>query len=204
MLENIRGIVTAIISPIARLLLRLGVSPDAVTLVGTLCTCGAALWLAPQGHLIAAALSVTAFALFDLLDGTMARMSDRVTKFGAFFDATLDRIADATVFGAVILYFGTIGNTFGQATSLFCLVTVAAVSYARAKGDALGFTPRACLLERANRLVVLGLCAIAADLSDKPEILAWGLLVLGVLTSVTLVQRMLTVRTQATEATRTA
>ena len=133
MLEHIRGLMTAIVSPVARLLLRLGVSPDAVTLVGTLATCAAALWFAPRGELIVAALSVTVFALFDLLDGTMARLSKRVSVFGAFLDSTLDRIADAVVFGAVILYFGGPGDsTFGAAMALLCLVTGVSTSYARA------------------------------------------------------------------------
>jgi len=198
MLEHIRGLMTAIISPVARLLLRLGISPDAVTLVGTFATCAAALWFAPRGELVVAALSVTVFALFDLLDGTMARMSKRVSVFGAFLDSTLDRIADAVVFGAVILYFGGPGDsTFGAAMALLCLVTGVSTSYARAKAESLGFTARVGLMERADRLVVLGIAAIAADLSDEPLVLAWGLALLGALTSVTVAQRVWTVRRQA-------
>lgn len=200
MLEHIRGLMTAIISPVARLLLRLGVSPDAVTLVGTLATCAAALWFAPRGDLIVAALSVTVFALFDLLDGTMARLSKRVSVFGAFLDSTLDRIADAVVFGAVILYFGGPGDsTFGAAMALLCLVTGVSTSYARAKAESLGLTARVGLMERADRLVVLGIAAIAAELSDEPLVLAWGLALLGALTSVTVAQRVWTVRRQALE-----
>lgn len=201
MLEHIRGLMTAIISPVARLLLRLGVSPDAVTLVGTFATCAAALWFAPRGELVVAALSVTVFALFDLLDGTMARMSKRVSVFGAFLDSTLDRIADAVVFGAVILYFGGPGDsTFGAAMALLCLVTGVSTSYARAKAESLGFTARVGLMERADRLVVLGVAAIAAELSDQPLVLAWGLALLGTLTSVTVAQRILTVRRQALDS----
>lgn len=198
MLEHIRGVITAIISPLARLLLRLGVSPDAITLVGTIGTCGMALWLAPQGHLVAAALSVTAFALFDLLDGTMARMSGRSSAFGAFFDSTLDRVADACVFGAVMLYFAGPGDlVLGQAAALFCLVTGVTVSYARARAESLGFQARVGLMERADRLVVMGVAGIAADLTDRPAILAWGLVGLGVLTGITATQRILAVRQQA-------
>ncbi|QIK76770.1 phosphatidylinositol phosphate synthase [Nocardioides piscis] len=198
MLEHIRGLVTAIISPIARLLLRLGVSPDAITIVGTVATCTAALWFAPRGELIAAALSVTVFALFDLLDGTMARMSNRVSKFGAFLDSTLDRIADAVVFGAVILYFGGPGDSMvGAGLALLCLVTGVTTSYARARAESLGFTARVGLMERADRLVVLGIAAIAAEVSDNPMVLAWGLGVLGVLSAMTVVQRILAVRSQA-------
>jgi CDP-diacylglycerol--glycerol-3-phosphate 3-phosphatidyltransferase/CDP-diacylglycerol--inositol 3-phosphatidyltransferase len=201
MLEHIRGIVTAIISPVARLLLRIGLSPDAVTLVGTICTCTAALWFAPRGHLVTAALVVTLFALFDLLDGTMARMSGRVSKFGAFLDSTLDRIADAVIFGSVMLYFGGPGDSVaGQAVALWCLVTGVSTSYARARAESLGFTARVGLMERADRLVVLGVSAIAAQLADNPMVLVWGLGLLGALSTVTVVQRILTVRTQASAA----
>lgn len=198
MLEHIRGLVTAIISPVARLLLRLGVSPDAVTLVGTVATCTAALWFAPRGDLIVASLIVTVFALFDLLDGTMARMSNRVSVFGAFLDSTLDRIADSVVFGAVILYFaGTGDSMFGASMALLCLVTGVSTSYARAKAESLGFTARVGIMERADRLVVLGIAAIAAELSDQPLVLAWGLALLGALSSLTVAQRIWVVRRQA-------
>jgi CDP-diacylglycerol--glycerol-3-phosphate 3-phosphatidyltransferase len=201
MLEHVRGIVTAIISPVARLLLRLGISPDAITVVGTIGTCTAALWLAPRGHLVVAALVVTLFALFDLLDGTMARLSGRVSTFGAFLDSTLDRIADAVVFGAVILYFAGPGDSdAGQAVALWCLVTGVCTSYARAKAESLGFTARVGVMERADRLVLLGVSAIVAELTDTPAVLVWGLGLLGVLSTVTVLQRILTVRTQATAA----
>lgn len=201
MLQHIRGLVTAIISPLARLLLRLGVSPDAVTVVGTVATCSAALWFAPRGELVLAAVSVTVFALFDLLDGTMARMSDRVSSFGAFLDSTLDRIADAVVFGAVMLYFAGPGDSvLGAAMALLCLVTGVTTSYARAKAESLGFTARVGLMERADRLVVLGIAGIAAELTDRPAVLTWGLALLGALTAVTVVQRILAVRSQAHSA----
>ena len=200
MLEHIRGFVTAIIAPIARLLLRLGISPDAITVVGTIATCTAALWFAPRGQLTLAALFVAVFALFDLLDGTMARISGRASPFGAFLDSTLDRIADAVVFGAVILYFAGPGDSqFGAAMALLCLVTGVSTSYARARAESLGFTARVGIMERADRLVVLGIAAIAADLSNNPLVLAWGLAILGALSSVTVIQRIGTVRRQASE-----
>ena len=201
MLEHIRGLVTAIISPIARLLLRLGVSPDAVTVVGTVATCTAALWFAPRGQLIAAALVVTVFALFDLLDGTMARLSNRASPFGAFLDSTLDRIADAVIFGSMMLYFAGPGDSMlGAAMGLLCLVTGVTTSYARARAESLGFTARVGLMERADRLVVLGIAAIAAELSDRPVVLIWGLALLGALSGVTMVQRIWAVRGQAMES----
>lgn len=199
MLEHIRGIVTKIlIAPVARVLLRLGLTPDAVTVIGTLCTCTAALWFAPRDQLMTALVLVTLFALFDLVDGTMARLSGRTSDFGAFLDSTLDRIADAVVFGAVMIYFAGPGDSvLGQATALWCLVTGVSTSYARARAESLGYTARVGIMERADRLVLLGLSAIAAEVAGRPEVLAWGLALLGALSTVTVLQRILAVRSQA-------
>lgn len=199
MLEHIRGFVTKVlIAPVARLLLRIGLSPDAITVLGTVATGSAALWFVPRGQLVVAVVLVTTFALFDLLDGTMARLSGRMSPFGAFLDSTLDRIADAVVFGSLILYFAGPGDLVaGQAVALWCLVTGQVTSYARARAESLGFSARVGIMERADRLVVAGLAAVAADLSDRPEVLAVGLGLLGALSTVTVVQRILVVRRQA-------
>lgn len=199
MLEHIRGFVTRIlIAPVARLLLRVGLTPDAITVIGTTCTCAAALWFAPRGQLMTALVLVTVFALFDLLDGTMARLSGRTSDFGAFLDSTLDRIADAVVFGAVMLYFAGPGESvLGQAMALWCLVTGVSTSYARARAESVGYTARVGIMERADRLVLLGLSAIAAEVAGDPLVLAWGLALLGALSTVTVLQRVLAVRSQA-------
>ncbi|QCX27424.1 phosphatidylinositol phosphate synthase [Nocardioides jishulii] len=199
MLEHLRGLMTKVlIAPIARLLLRLGLGPDAITVIGTVLTCASALWLVPQGHLMIALVLVTVFALFDLLDGTMARLSGRTSAFGAFLDSTLDRVADAVVFGSVMLYFAGPGDSlFGQAMALWCLVTGVSTSYARARAESVGFTARVGIMERADRLVLLGLAAIAAEVAGDPLVFAWGLALLGALSTVTVLQRILSVRRQA-------
>jgi CDP-diacylglycerol--glycerol-3-phosphate 3-phosphatidyltransferase len=202
MFEHLRGLVTAIISPIARLLLRMRISPDAITILGTIATCTAAFTLVPKGHLIAGGLTVTAFALFDLLDGTMARLSNRVSEFGKFLDSTLDRIADAAVFGSVIFYFAGPGDsTFGMAMALYCLISGFGVSYSRARAESIGMDARVGLMERTDRLALVGFSAIPAQLMDRPIILAWGMAVIGTLTTVTFLQRVLAVRRQALVAT---
>lgn len=201
MLEHLRGLITAILSPLIRLLLRLGISPDAVTLVGTVATCTAALWFAPRGELVWGALLVTVFALFDLIDGAMARASGRTSKFGAFLDSTLDRVADACVFASVVLYFsGPVESSWGQAMALWCLISGAVTSYARARAESLGFTARVGFMERADRLVLLGVSALASVALAEPRIFIGGLALLGGLSTVTAVQRVLAVRTQANAA----
>lgn len=199
MLEHIRGLVTKVlIAPIARLLLRIGLTPDAITVIGTICTCASALWFAPRGELMTALVLVTVFALFDLLDGTMARLSGRTTDFGAFLDSTLDRIADAVVFGSVMLYFAGPGDlVLGEAAALWCLVTGVSTSYARARAESVGYTARVGLMERADRLALLGLSAVVAEVAGDPVFFAWGLVLLGTLSTVTVLQRILSVRRQA-------
>ena len=140
MLEHFRAFFTKIISPIARLLLRLGVSPDAVTLVGTLGVCAGALIFFPQGKLLTGVLVITAFVFSDLIDGTMARTSGRVSKFGAFWDSTLDRIGDGAIFIGLALYFAwEEPSRLYLVLSLVCLLMGAVTSYARSRGETLGY-----------------------------------------------------------------
>src|SRR5215211_4199651 len=100
-----RALFTRLLTPVAAVLLRLGVSPDAVTLVGTLGVSAGALWLYPTGHLLAGTLVITAFVFSDTVDGIMARSSGRSSSWGAYLDSTLDRVGDAAVFGGLVLWF---------------------------------------------------------------------------------------------------
>ncbi|NLG55081.1 MAG: CDP-alcohol phosphatidyltransferase family protein, partial [Rhodococcus sp.] len=105
MLRNLRAFFTKLFTPPARLLLRLGISPDVVTLIGTLGVMFGALYFFPRGELFIGVMVITAFVFADLLDGTMARMAGRSSKWGSFLDSTLDRLADAAVFAGLVLYF---------------------------------------------------------------------------------------------------
>ena len=139
MLNRFRAFWTKVISPVARLLLRLGVSPDAVTLVGTLGVSAGALWFFPRGQLLAGVLVITAFVFSDLLDGTMARMTGSSSKWGAFLDSTLDRLGDAAIFGGLVMYYVGPGDDDRLAAlALYCLVMGSVTSYARARAESLG------------------------------------------------------------------
>src|ERR1700750_294740 len=105
MLNRFRDFWTKLLSPIAHLFLRLGISPDAVTLVGTLGVCAGALVFFPTGHLLIGVLVVTAFVFSDMIDGYMARESGQSSSWGAFLDSTLDRLGDAAIFGGLVLYY---------------------------------------------------------------------------------------------------
>ena len=155
-MERFRAFWTKVISPVAHLLIRMGVSPDAVTLVGTLGVSAGALVFFPQGKLATGVLVIAAFVFSDLLDGYMARTTGRVSSFGAFWDSTLDRIADGAIFIGLALYFAwEEPSRVYLVLSLVCLLMGGVTSYARARGETLGFSVKVGIAERADRLVAI-------------------------------------------------
>ena len=198
MFEHLRTFFTNLITPVARLLLRLNVSPDAVTVVGTLGVVVAALWFFPQGQLLVGVLVITAFVFSDLLDGTMARLSGRTSTWGAFLDSTLDRMGDSAIFGGLLLYYAfTVGSEVLAALTLYCLVTGWLTSYTRARAESLGYEAKVGIAARADRLVAVLVAAGLSDIFDLPVLLEAVLWLLAVASSVTVVQRILVVRRQA-------
>lgn len=199
MLDHLRSGVAKVLGPFARLLLRLGVSPDAVTVAGTLGVVVSALWLLPAGHLTAGALVVALFVFSDAVDGLMARESGRVSRWGAFLDSTLDRVADAAIFSGLLLYLAGRDNDAGLVVALACLALGAVVPYARARAEGLGMTAAVGIAERADRITVALVAALFVGLGLPDAVLVWALGVLAVAAAVTIGQRMATVHRQAAE-----
>ena len=205
MLERFRAFWTKVFTPVVRLLLRLGVSPDAVTLVGTLGVVAGALIFFPQGQLLVGVLVITAFVFSDLIDGAMARMSGRVSPFGAFLDSTLDRIGDAAIFAGLAMYYvGPGENDALAALAIYCLTMGSVTSYARARAESLGMQAKVGIAERADRLVSILVITGLADLVNRlgaGEKALWAipvtLVALALASTVTVVQRILVVRSQA-------
>jgi CDP-diacylglycerol--glycerol-3-phosphate 3-phosphatidyltransferase/CDP-diacylglycerol--inositol 3-phosphatidyltransferase len=199
MLNRFRDFWTKVISPVARLLLRLGVSPDAVTLVGTLGVAAGALVFFPRGHLLVGVLVITAFVFSDLVDGHMARLSGTSSKWGAFLDSTLDRLGDAAIFGGLAMYYVGPGDSDRFAgLAIYCLVMGSVTSYARARAESLGMQAKGGIAERADRLVAILVMTGLSDIFDLPVLIPLTLGVLAVASTITVVQRVLTVRAQAT------
>jgi CDP-diacylglycerol--glycerol-3-phosphate 3-phosphatidyltransferase/CDP-diacylglycerol--inositol 3-phosphatidyltransferase len=205
MLERFRQFWTDLWAPLGNLLLRWGVSPNAVTLVGTLGVCAGALVCFPRGWLLAGVGVVTAFVFSDMIDGYMARTSGQITPFGAFLDSTLDRIGDAAIFGGLVLYYvGPGDSSWKAALALYCLVMGSVTSYARARAESLGMQAKVGIAERSDRLVSI---LVMTGLADLLRLLGVGdgvmwlipvtLGVLAVASTVTVVQRILVVRRQA-------
>jgi CDP-diacylglycerol--glycerol-3-phosphate 3-phosphatidyltransferase/CDP-diacylglycerol--inositol 3-phosphatidyltransferase len=202
MLNRFRDFWTRLISPVARLFLRLGISPDAVTVVGTLGVAFGALFFFPRGQLLAGVLVITAFVFSDLLDGHMARLSGKSSAWGAFLDSTLDRLGDAAVFGGLVLYFMGPGDSdLWAGLALYCLVMGATTSYARARAESLGMEAKGGLAERADRLVAILVMTGLSDIFDLAWFVPFTLGVLALASTVTVVQRILAVRRQALAAT---
>lgn len=205
MLDRFRAFWTALFSPVVNGLLRLGVSPDAVTVVGTLGVVVGALVFFPRGELLVGVLFITAFVFSDLIDGAMARQSGRTSPFGAFLDSTLDRIGDAAIFGGLAMYYvGPGENDALAALAIYCLTMGSVTSYARARAESLGMQAKVGIAERADRLVAILVVTGLADLLNRlgvGERALWlipaTLGVLAVASTVTVVQRILVVREQA-------
>jgi CDP-diacylglycerol---glycerol-3-phosphate 3-phosphatidyltransferase len=201
MMERFRAFWTKVISPVARLLIRLGVSPDAVTVVGTLGVVAGALVFFPQGKLLTGVLVITAFVFSDLLDGTMARLTGKSSPFGAFLDSTLDRVGDGAIFAGLALYFAGPGDSrLYLVLALICLVMGGVTSYARARAESVGFQAKVGIAERADRLVAILVATGLGAIFDVPELMYVALWALAVASTVTVVQRIWVVRQQAIAA----
>ncbi|HEX7189332.1 MAG TPA: CDP-alcohol phosphatidyltransferase family protein [Actinomycetes bacterium] len=192
-----RALFTRIFTPIAAFLVRRGVSPDAVTFLGTLGVVAGAIGFFPRGEFFWGTVVITCFVFSDLVDGTMARMSERSSRWGAWLDSTLDRVGDAAVFGGIALWFAADGDDLLMcALALYGLSTGAVVSYARARAEGLGMTADVGITERADRLVIV-LVATGLDGLGVPYLQALALWYVAVGSTVTIVQRALAVRRQA-------
>ncbi|ADX73200.1 CDP-diacylglycerol inositol 3-phosphatidyltransferase [Pseudarthrobacter phenanthrenivorans Sphe3] len=196
--KHARGFFTALFTPLARWLLKMGVSPDAVTVIGTAGVVVGALVFYPLGQLWWGTLFITAFIFSDVLDGIMARMQEVKSRWGNFLDSTLDRIADGALFAGLGIWFFTGGaNVPIAVAAMICLVLGMVVSYARAKAESLGFTANVGIAERAERLVSV-LVVTGFTGAGLPEVVLLAtLLLLAVASLITVVQRMLSVRRQA-------
>lgn len=191
-----------LLEPIASFLLRVGIGPDVVTLVGTLGVCVGALLFYPRGELFWGTIVVTAFVFSDMIDGQMARMSGRSSKWGAFWDSTLDRLGDSAVFGGLALWYAGGGDSLLMAgVALYALVMGSVTSYAKARAESLGLKANVGIAERADRLVTV---LVAAGLTGLgvPYLLPAVLWALGLASTVTVVQRVMAVRRQALAADR--
>lgn len=175
-----------------RLLVRLGVTPNALTLAG-LAGAVAAGALILAGWWVAAGIVFVVASLMDTLDGSVARATGTATPFGAFLDSTFDRLAEGVVLGAVAIAFAEDGGVWAAALAVVALTASFLVSYTRARAEGLGITSnRGGLMSRPERLVLTGFVIFAAPVSWLTAQIAVA--VLAGLTLLTVAQRMIHVR----------
>lgn len=191
MLERFRHIWAAAMTPPAKLLWRLHVPPDVITWLGTILVVVASLATIPRGLLWQGGLLVLILVLSDGLDGQLARMSGTTSRYGAFLDSSLDRVADGALFGAIILYFaGPGGSQLWAGVALWALVAGQVTSYVKARGESLGLDANGGLAARADRILVAFLGLVLAGVG-VPYALQVAVLLLALLGSWTVGQRML-------------
>ncbi len=200
MLNRLRDVATRVATPVARFLLARGVSPDVVTVTGTVVVVVASLWAYPTGHLLLGTLVIALFVLTDSLDGTMARLSGRSGPWGAFLDSTLDRVADAAIFAGLIVWFTGAGDhRLTALLALSSLVLGSVVPYARARAEGLGLTANVGIAERADRLAVVLVATGAVGMGAPVVVLTVALALLSLAALVTIGQRAAAVRAQLRE-----
>jgi CDP-diacylglycerol--glycerol-3-phosphate 3-phosphatidyltransferase len=188
-------------APLGRALVGTGLTPDAMTLIGTTASIAAAVTLFPTGHLFWGTMVIWLFVMFDMLDGAMARARGGGTKYGAVLDATCDRLADGAIF-AGLAWWAVFHEQHKPlfAATLVVLVTSQVISYAKARAEASGLSADGGLIERPDRLIIVlvgaGFTGIGgywgiAWLTYAVHVAMW---ILAVLSIVTVVQRVLAVR----------
>lgn len=210
MLESLRSGFKRVIYPVAKLLVRLGVSANAITVVGTLAVVVISFVTAFTGQLFAGAIFLTIFVLADGLDGSVAALTTGGTRFGAFLDSTLDRIADWSLFMAVFICLwrsnnknvciwmpSVIGMSLKYAGLFTCLIALMAAfvtSYTRARGQSISVDPKSGLITRADRVALI---LVAIGLSGITNQLFWlscSMILLSIGGIVTVIQRILEVK----------
>jgi CDP-diacylglycerol--glycerol-3-phosphate 3-phosphatidyltransferase len=181
--------VTRVITPICRGLLKVGISANALTVFGTLGVCISALYFFGSDQLFLGTIIISLFALSDLFDGTMARLSNHQgTKWGALLDSTLDRISDAAISLGIWLYFRNLDSDF-QYVALASLLIGGLIPYIRARAESLGIECSVGIAERAERLIITLVGTGLAGL-NVPFALETSLTILVILSIATVIQRM--------------
>jgi CDP-diacylglycerol--glycerol-3-phosphate 3-phosphatidyltransferase len=191
--RSLKPAVTRLITPVAASALRIGITPNAVTWVGAVGVIASALFFYPRGDFFLGTAVISFFALSDLFDGTMARISKAgASKWGSFLDSTIDRVTDSAILLGVSIY---LINNDDQLSFVVIatLVTGMLVPYIRAKAESFGVECSGGIAERTERLI-MAMSAIALDGLGVPYVLAGGMWLLAGLGAVTVVQRMSIVR----------
>jgi CDP-diacylglycerol--glycerol-3-phosphate 3-phosphatidyltransferase len=188
MLNFLRPFFARLFSPLIQALARTPVTPNMITVAGTIGVAASCLAMFPIGWLFPGAATATVFVFTDMLDGQLARIKGSSGKYGAFLDSTMDRLGDAAVFGGITIWFMRSDHLLGV-VSLFCLASAMSVSYVKARAESLGLNADVGIIERPERLII-GLTSIGLSGLGIPYVLPIGLWGLAAGTAFTLCQRL--------------
>lgn len=191
-----RSVTKTIFTPVAKLLHRLGITPNMITYTSALFVTAISLGLIARGHLMLGGVLVGLVLFADSVDGILARMTGQSSKYGAFLDSTMDRITDGIVFGS-LLWWAIVGlpegavRTVSIISGIICMTAIGVVPYARARAENFGVIAKIGIAERTDRLII-GLAGAALTNVGLPLWLyAVGLTWVAFASTVTVVQRMI-------------
>jgi phosphatidylinositol phosphate synthase len=196
MLNFLRPGVARVLNPIGQTLARTPVTPNMVTVAGTVGLSACALSLFPIGETFPGALGCTVFVLTDMLDGTLARIKGTSSLWGQFLDSTMDRVADAAIFGGLTIWFMRDHDLTLAIVTLFCLACGFCVSYVKARAEGVGLRADVGLIERPERMLI-SLTSVGLSGLGVPYVMPIGLWALAAGSLFTLGQRMHAVYTDA-------
>ena len=181
-----------VIDPVANWLVRRGVHPNTITIVGTICTVAGGVIYA-TGHISTGGWFLGATALFDVLDGTVARRSNKSSTFGAFLDSTLDRLADGALLSGLAVFYALNPEHHNVPMVVVCLAGLIGAyltSYIRARAEALGMDAKVGMLQRPERIVLLSVPQALFGLALHGLILGLIIIFLTITAWITVIQRM--------------
>lgn len=182
----------AVIAPVADWLVARRVRPNTITTIGTFCTCAAG-GIFATGHIRTGGWFLGLTALFDVLDGTVARRTGQSSTFGAFYDSTLDRVADGFLMGGLVVFYATHPvheNDVMMLVALLGLIATFLTSYTNARAEGLGFSARVGVLQRPERITLLSAPQAFFGLALHGWVLAGIVTLLTVTAWITFFQRM--------------
>ncbi len=193
---HVRAPIGRLLAPLVTRLARAGVSPDVVTVVGTVGVSSGALVFYTRGKFFIGTLVIALFVFSDLLDGQIARARGTSSVWGAFLDSALDRVADCAIFGSFVLWYAGNGHSLPlTGAALGALVGGTVTSYVKARAESLGLSANVGFAERAERLIIVLASAGLYGLG-VPYLLPAALWFLAAATAVTAGQRLIEVRRQ--------
>ncbi len=190
-----RSVASAIFTPFARLLRALKVTPNMVTIAGTLIVIGLSVGMIARGILAWGGILLGVVLFMDSVDGILARITNNSTKFGAFLDSTMDRIADAFVFGS-LLWWAIVGlpddaiRTVTIIAGIICMAVIGIVPYVRARAEVFGVTAKVGIAERTDRLIIALVCAGFTDFGFPEWLFPVGMCWVAFASTVTIFQRI--------------